>query len=104
MRIEQLVSNNQNISSKREVEKASREFEAFFIHYLLKVMRESVPKSGLLNHGISQDIYTSMMDEKIAEGIASQGGFGLSQLLERQINVNSADTDKVGSHREGEEK
>ncbi len=82
MRIEQVVSNYENISSnKKNVEKAAKEFESFFVYYLLKVMRDSVPKSGLLDPGIGSDIYTSMLDEKIAEGIASQGGLGLSHLL-----------------------
>lgn len=85
MRIEQLAHNNQDISSKKNVEKAVKEFESFFVYYLLKVMRESVPKGGLLDPGMGGDIYTSMMDEKIAEGIASRGGLGLSHFLLRQL-------------------
>lgn len=81
MRIEPLANNYQDISPKENVEKAAKEFESFFVYYLLKVMRDSVPKSGLLDPGIGGDIYTSMLDEKIAEGIASQGGLGLSHLL-----------------------
>lgn len=85
MRIEQLANNHQDISPKKEVEKAAKEFESFFVYYLLKVMRESVPKSGLLAPGMGSDIYTSMLDEKIAEGVASRGGLGLSHLLIRQL-------------------
>ena len=48
-------------------------------------MRESVPKSGLLNPGVGGDMYASMMDEKVAESIASNGGLGLSQLLIKQM-------------------
>lgn len=85
MRIEQLIHNNQDIPSEKNIEKAAKGFESFFIYYLLKVMRETIPQSGLLNNGMSNEIYTSMMDEKIAEGIAKQGGLGLSNLLIMQM-------------------
>ena len=50
-------------------------------------MRESVPKSGLLNSGMSENIYNSIIDENIAEGIAARGGLGLSDLLRRQLEL-----------------
>ena len=98
MRIEQLSHNTPEIPSDKNIKKAAKEFEAYFVSHLLKVMRESVPKSGLLSGGMGEDFYTSMMDEKIAEGIALQGGFGLSQLLDRQINIHSTGADKMSNH------
>ena len=98
MRIEQLLHNTPEIPPDKNIKKAAKEFEAYFVSYLLKVMRESVPKSGLLSGGMSENIYTSMMDEKIAEGIALQGGFGLSKLLEGQINIYPATADKMSNY------
>ncbi len=43
------------------------------------------------------EIYTSVMDEKIAEGIASHWGLGLAHLLERRINIHHPDADKMSS-------
>lgn len=91
MRIEQLSPNNQNTPSNKDIEKAAKGFESFFVYYLLKVMRESIPESGLLSPGISGEIYTSMIDEKIAEGIASQGGLGLSHLMIRHMRGDQID-------------
>ena len=89
MKIEQLqLRQPQDLNVKKDIkgyEKAAKEFEAFFAYYLLKTMRESVPKSGLLNPGVGGDMYASMMDEKVAESIASNGGLGLSQLLIKQM-------------------
>lgn len=85
MKIEQLIQGTNIPASKTEVEKAAKDFESFFAFYLLKVMRESVPKSGLLNSGMSENIYNSIIDENIAEGIAARGGLGLSDLLRRQL-------------------
>lgn len=86
MKIEPLLNNSQNnTSNRKEIEKAAKEFESFFTYYLLKVMRESVPKSGLLNSGMSESVYTSIIDENIADGIASRGGLGLSGFLIKQM-------------------
>lgn len=87
MKIDQLMQAANKPASKTEVEKAAKEFESFFAFYLLKVMRESVPKSGLLNSGMSENIYNSIIDENIAEGIAARGGLGLSDLLIRQMEL-----------------
>jgi len=35
---------------------------------------------------------------RIAEGIALQGGFGLSELLEGQINIYPATADKMSNY------
>ncbi|MBI5191918.1 MAG: rod-binding protein [Nitrospirae bacterium] len=87
MKIDQLMQGTNIPTSKTDVAKAAKEFESFFAFYLLKVMRESVPKSGLLNSGMSENIYNSIIDENIAEGIAARGGLGLSDLLIRQMEV-----------------
>lgn len=88
MKIEQIQLNQTpGLKEKKDVkgyEKAAKEFEAYFVAYLLKKMRDTVPKSGLLDTGAGGEIYTSLMDEKVAEGIAGSGGLGLSQLLIRE--------------------
>ncbi len=97
MKIEQLQINNiPGLNEKKDVkgfEKAAREFEAYFVAYLLKKMRETVPKSGLLGPGAGGDVYTSLMDEKVAEGIAGGGGLGLTQLLIRQWTSDASERD-----------
>lgn len=98
MKIEQLQLNQIPDSKKNKdakgYEKAAKEFESYFVSYLLKKMRETIPKSGLLDPGAGGEVYTSLMDEKVAEGIAGSGGFGLSQLLIRQWTADSKDKDK----------
>lgn len=88
MKIEALIQGGAKApSSNKEIEKAAKDFESFFAYYLLKVMRESVPKSGLLNSGMSESVYTSVIDENIAEGIASQRGLGLADFLIKQMEL-----------------
>ncbi len=68
----------------KELEKACEKFEALFVYYMLKVMRETVPKSGLLDGGFANSVYTSLFDEKVAEEVAKRG-VGIKSVLLRQL-------------------
>lgn len=73
----------------KKLRKACAGFEAFFIYYMLKTMRETVPKSGLLGNSAGQDSYMMMMDQKIAESAAKRGdGLGLQKMLLDQMTKN----------------
>lgn len=68
-----------------DMKKATKEFEAFFLSYMLKTMRESVPKDGLLSGGKSEEIYTSMLDEALSKEMSERGGIGIGELMLRQL-------------------
>lgn len=72
-----------------ELEKACTELESLFIYTLLKEMRSTIPKSGFMSGGRSEEIYTSMMDIHLANEISSKGGIGISSLLIEQLSRNS---------------
>ena len=91
MKIEQLIQGAKAPASKKDIEKAAKDFESFFAYYLLKVMRESVPKGGVLNSGMGENVYNSLIDENIAEGISSRGGLGLSDLIIKQMELKQND-------------
>jgi peptidoglycan hydrolase FlgJ len=50
--------------------------EALFIHQLLSEMRKSVVKSGLIDGGRAEEVYTSLMDAEMAKGMAQSGSLG----------------------------
>lgn len=71
-------------NSEEKLKKACADFEAIFIGYMLKTMRSTVPKSGSNFPG--KDIYSTMVDHKVAEDIAKRGGgIGLQEMLLRQL-------------------
>ncbi len=73
----------------KKLRKASADFEAFFIYYMMKTMRETVPKGGLLGNSAGRDTYLMMMDQKIAESAAKRGdGLGLQKMILNQMNKN----------------
>ncbi len=64
-----------------QLKETCAEFESLFISFLLKEMRATIPKTGLMSGGRAEEIYTSMLDSEIAKEIASQRGIGLSALM-----------------------
>lgn len=64
--------------------KAATEFESFFLYYMLKTMRQAIPKGGLLDSKVG-DTYLGMLDQEVANQAAKQGGFGLAKSIERQF-------------------
>ncbi len=61
------------------------DMEALFIHHMLSEMRKTVAKSGLIDGGRSEEIYTSLMDAELAKEMARSGGLGLSAILQEQL-------------------
>ncbi len=67
-----------------EIKKASQEFEAYFIAYMLKVMRQTVPK-GTLTQNRMGEAFRSFYDEAIAKESVKSGGIGLARYIESKL-------------------
>ncbi len=72
---------------KQELKKVAQEFEAVFIAHLLKVMRETIEESGLLDGGFGKSIYTELFDQEVSLTMARRGTLGISDLLYRNLAV-----------------
>ncbi len=68
-----------------DLKKACCDFESIFITQMLKAMRATVPKSGLLPDSNAMDLYTSMLDSQYASKISENGGIGLAEIIEHQM-------------------
>jgi len=68
------------------LDKACGDFEAIFVQQLFKTMRASVPESALFNGGRAEEIYTSMLDQQVAENMAhGQSGIGLANQMRNKL-------------------
>jgi Rod binding domain-containing protein len=83
--VENLEKSSKTIKDIAKVKKLATDFEAMFMEQMLKGMRSSVQKSGLIDGGNAEEIYTSMLDSEYAKSMASQRGTGLSDMVERQL-------------------
>lgn len=64
---------------------ASQQFETMFLQMVMKSMRDSVPQDGLLNSD-STRFYTTMLDQQLAQNMATSGkGLGFAKLIEQQM-------------------
>lgn len=70
---------------EKRLKKACDQFEALLVKMVLKSMRDATPKEGLFGSGLDQDIYTSMMDDALAESIATGKGLGISRTMYEQM-------------------
>lgn len=61
--------------------KAAEGMEAMFLDFLMKTMRQTVPKNELDMEGPATEIYRSMMDTETAQKAAHAGGVGLADQI-----------------------
>jgi len=83
--LSQSIQNEQQ-KKQAELKKAAKQFESLFLNYMLKSMRETVPKDGLFKEGIADDIYTSMFDSYLSEKVSSHQSMGLANMIYKQLS------------------
>lgn len=83
--LSQSIQNDQQ-KKQAELKKAAKEFESLFLNYMLKSMRETVPKGGLFKEGIANDIYTSMFDSYLSEKASAHQSMGLANMIYKQLS------------------
>ena len=70
-----------------ELKKASQEFEALFVSYLLKVMRSTVPQSDEEEGStLGKDTYLEMFDQEIGLHVARSQSLGIGEMLYRKLS------------------
>jgi murein DD-endopeptidase MepM/ murein hydrolase activator NlpD len=89
------AQNSPDDKQKGELKKVAQEFESIFIAYMLKVMRETIEDSGLLEEGFGKSIYTEMFDQEVALNMAQHGGLGISDLLYRNLSETMPSDEKT---------
>ena len=72
-------------ASNSRLRKAVQDFEALFVGYMLKSMRDAMPESNLFGDGYGAEMMTSMMDAEMARTMTQSRGFGLAEMLYRQL-------------------
>lgn len=63
----------------------SGKLEGLFVEQLFKAMRDTVPQDGLTSGGQGEDIFTGLMDQKLADEVPSQWHRGIASALVREL-------------------
>ncbi len=70
----------------KDLQKATQQFEGYFLHELLKEMRKTVPDDKLLaDDGNGKQIFQDMMDQTLSEKMSSRGDLGMAQMMYNQL-------------------
>jgi len=78
------------LTAKAQKDRASlrrscQDFEAIFIQYMFKSMRQSIPDGGLFEKDTAHEIYLDMLDAEVAKEISRQQSPGLAEQMYRQM-------------------
>ncbi len=74
------VQKMERLHAQADVRKAAVEYESYFLSYLMKSMRATVPKSALTENPMG-DTFLSFYDEEIAKRAAKSGGLGFADFI-----------------------
>lgn len=69
----------------KALKRAAEGFEAIFFGEVIKNMRDTVPKTGFLDGGFAEQVYTSLLDDQLAKGMAKEAGGTLADAMVRQL-------------------
>ena len=82
--------------SPESIRQVAQQFETLFINMMMQSMRKAVPEGGLFSSSASQ-LFTSMFDQQIAQEAAGKG-FGLADMLTKQLSRTSMSTEPAKSN------
>ncbi|MDB5813527.1 MAG: flagellar rod assembly protein/muramidase FlgJ [Rhodocyclales bacterium] len=71
-------------NSPEAIKATAKQFEGVFLQLVLKSLRDTVPKDGMLDSD-STRFYEEMGDQQMAAVLAQRGGVGLAAALEKQL-------------------
>lgn len=63
----------------------AQQFESLFLNIMLKEMRKTVNRSGLLGSD-AMETYEQMFDQQIALGMSRAGGIGLAPFIQQHMD------------------
>lgn len=69
---------------KAGLQQAAKQFEGLFLQMVMKSMRDATPQDGMLNSDQTR-FFTSMLDQQLAQNLASGQGLGFAKLIEQQL-------------------
>lgn len=81
-----------------KLDKAAKEFEAYFVQYMMKEMRKGVHKSDLLGGQETTALLESMLDENLGKSISQGQGIGLAAQLRASLGAYMGENEKHAMH------
>ena len=84
-----IVKDKQSIDIKskdsQDLKNVAEQFEAIFVHQMLKQARQSKLAEGIFNSE-AQDTFNNMLDQEYAQILSKKNNFGIAEGLIRQFS------------------
>ena len=74
-----------NSLGQNKAKEAAREFESFFVFQMLEHMSEGIESPDVYGGGSAENIFRSMMNEKMAAEVSQNSNLGIAEAVEQQI-------------------
>jgi len=68
-----------------KLKKAAQQMEGAFVEQMYKSMRETVPADGMFDGGSGEEMFTGLLDQKVASDTPVKWQHGLSESIYRQM-------------------
>jgi flagellar protein FlgJ len=75
------------IHSDAEIKQVAKNFESIFLEMMMKEMRNSVQKSGLMGNSRGMEFFEGMYDEQLSRQLSTGGGIGLGQMVYEKLKA-----------------
>ena len=70
-------------AERAKLQNKANEFESFYIYQVMELM---APKTDSeFDGGVGEEMFRHTLNEKMADGITKQGGFGISDIVYKEL-------------------
>ena len=73
------------VGGREEALEVAKKFEAFFLHTILEDIIPEPEENAFGDGSHAEKIWSSMLNEKYAELLAENGGFGITSMIYEQL-------------------
>ncbi len=80
-----ILQNMNRSNSSVEMQNATQSFESIMVNMLVQAMWKTIPKSDLFEKNSASNIYEGITLTALSDEIAKNGGFGIADMLNKQI-------------------
>lgn len=70
-----------------KLRRVAAQLEGVFVEQLLKAMRETVDSQSVGSGSLGEDLFTGLLDQTVADGVAQQSDRGIGAALYRQLRA-----------------
>lgn len=85
------------VDSDGKLRELSKEFEAIFVNQMIKAMRKTIMKTGLITGGTGEEIFTEMLDMEYSKALSDNSSLGLATKIYEQLSGKPVDRETVDS-------